>query len=109
MPAKKATKPPAKKPSRVKQAARLVAADAEQVRADLDKLLKSLEALSVEALKEVSDRALDLVAEKTGVENRSMFGAVIGGAVSVGESVVGLFSRSRRAPPKPGRVRKART
>jgi len=103
--AKKTTKQPTKKPSRVNQAARQIAADAELMRADLDKLLKSPEALSVEALKEVSDRALALIAEKTGMEKRSLIVA----AVSVGESVIGLFSRSGGDAPKEGRVRKAWT
>jgi hypothetical protein len=37
MPVKKAKKPPPKKPSRLRQAAKQVAADADQVREDLDK------------------------------------------------------------------------
>jgi hypothetical protein len=83
MPTKKAKNPPARKPSRLRQAAKQVAVDADQVRQDLGKLLLSLEDLSVEALKEVSDRALELIAEKSGVDKRSMIGAVIGGAVSI--------------------------
>jgi len=102
-PAKKARRPAAKKPSRLQQAAQQVAVDADQVRQDLGKLLLSLEDLSVEALKEVSDRALALIAEKTGVERKSMIGAVIGGAVN---TVAGLFGRSE-AGPKKRRVRKA--
>jgi hypothetical protein len=82
MPTKKAKNPPARKPSRLRQATKQVAVDADQVRQDLGKLLLSLEDLSVEALKEVSDRALELIAEKSGVDKRSMIGAVIGGAVS---------------------------
>ena len=107
MPVKKAKKPPPKKPSRLRQAAKQVAADADQVREDLDKLLGSLEALSVEALREVSDRALALIAEKTSSEKRSLIGGVIGGAVSLGESITGLLSRSGDQPKK-GRTKKAR-
>jgi hypothetical protein len=55
MPAKKAKKPSAKKPSRLRRAAGQVAVDADQVREDLNRLLLSLENLSVEALREVSD------------------------------------------------------
>ena len=108
MPARKAKKPPARKPSRLKQAAAQVAVDANQVRQDLNKLLLSLDNLSVEALREVSDRALALIAEKTGEEKRSLIGGVIGGALSIGESITGLFSRSGGDARKKGRPRKAR-
>ena len=91
MAAKKTRRVPAKHPTRLKQAARQVAVDADQVRQDLNKLLASLEDLSAEALKEVSDRALSLIAEKNGVRKRSVVDAVIGGAVN---AVSGLFSRS---------------
>lgn len=47
MPAKKAKKPSAKKPSRLRRAAGQVAVDADQVREDLNRLLLSLENLSV--------------------------------------------------------------
>jgi hypothetical protein len=99
-PAKKARKQPAKKPSRLRETAQQVAVDADQVRQDLNKLLLSLEDLSLKALREVSNRALELIEAKTGVEKRSLVGVVIGGAVSVGESVVGLFSRSEPVPRK---------
>jgi hypothetical protein len=108
MPAKHAKKPSAKRPSRVKQAARQVAVDANQVREDLNKLLLSMENLSVEALREVADKALALIAEKTGEEKRSLIGGVIGGALSIGESITGLFLRSGSDAPKKGRARKAR-
>lgn len=108
MPAKKARTTPEKRRTRLKQAARQVADNADQVRQDLGKLLLSLEDLSAEALKEVSDRALELIAEKTGVQKRSMIGAVIGGAASIGQSVSGLFSKSEPAPMRP-RPKKART
>jgi hypothetical protein len=41
------------------------------VRQDPGKLLLALGNLSVEALKEIADRALELIAKKTGVEKRS--------------------------------------
>ena len=108
MPAKKAKKPAAKQPSRLRQAVKQVAVDADQVRQDLDQLLRSLETLSVEALREVSERALALIAEKTSDEKPSLIAGVIGGAVSIGETVAGLFSRSGDAAPKKGRTRKVR-
>ena len=108
MPVKKARKPSAKRPSRLRQAAKQVAIDADQVREDLNQLLRSLETLSVEALREVSERALALIAEKTGDEMRSLIGGVIGGALSIGETVAGLSSRSGGDAPKKGRTRKAR-
>jgi hypothetical protein len=108
MPAKRAKKQPAKKTSRLRRATEQVANDADQVRADLNKLLLSLENLSVEALREVSDRAVALIAERTGGEKRSLIGGVIGGAVSIGETVAGLFSRSGGDAAKKGRARKAR-
>ena len=46
--------------------------DANQVREDLKTLLLSRENLRVEALREVAERALALIAEKTGVEKRSL-------------------------------------
>jgi hypothetical protein len=108
MPAKKAKKPPAKKPSRLRETAKQVATDADKLREDLNKLLLSLENLSVEALRQVSDRALALIAERTGEEKRSLIGGVIGGAFSIGESITGLFSRSGGDAPKKGRAKKAR-
>jgi hypothetical protein len=103
--ANKTRRIPAKRSSRLKRAARQVAVDADQVRQDLDKLLASLENLSVEALKEVSDRALSLIAEKTEEKKRSMVDAVIGGALN---AVSGLFSRSEPAKKKrPTRKRAA--
>ena len=74
--------------------------DANQIQEDLNKLLLSLEHLSVEALREVSDRTLTLIAEKTGEAKRSLIGGVIGGALSIGESISGLFSRSDGDAPK---------
>jgi hypothetical protein len=64
--------------------------------------------LSVEALREVSDRALALIAEKTSSEKRSLIGGVIGGAVSLGESITGLLSRSGDQPKKTKKARAAR-
>jgi len=111
MPAIRAKAPPSKKPSRLRQAAKQVAVDADQVREDLNKLLGSLETLSIEALREVSDRALALIAERTGVEKRSLISGVIGSAMSIGESITGLFSKPVENPPpakKQGRVTKPR-
>ena len=85
--------------SDLKQAAKQVAVDANQVREDLKTLLLSRENLSVEALREVAERALALIAEKTGVEKRSLIGGVIVGALSIGESITGLFSRSAGDAP----------
>jgi hypothetical protein len=106
-PARRAKRSAAQRPSRLKEAAIQVAVDADQVRQSLDKLLLSLEDLSVEALREVSDRALALIEEKGGGEKRSLIGAVIAGTVSIGESVAGLFSKSEPAPKK-GRTKRAR-
>jgi hypothetical protein len=107
-PANRATKPAkpkaaAKRPTRVRDANRLVAVDADDVRADLDKLLKSLEGIGVVQLQEVSDRALALIAEKTGDEKRGFIDGVIVGAKSIGESITGLFGKSETVPKKPGR------
>ena len=109
MPTKRAKKPPAKKLFRLRQAAKQVTVDADQVREDLNKLLGSLENLGVEALREVSARALALIAEKTGAEKRSLIGGVVDGTVSIGESITGLFSRSGGDAPKKRRASKART
>lgn len=106
-PAKRTAKPNARKPSRLKQAAKQVATDADQVRQDLGKLLLSLEDLSVESLREVADRALVLIAEKTGGERRSLIAGVMDTAMSVGGTITGLFVTSD-APPKKRRVRRAR-
>jgi hypothetical protein len=83
-----------------------VAVDADQVRQDLNKLLKSLEHLSVEALREVSNRALALIDEKNGEVKRSFTGGVVGGAVSLGESIAALFGGSEPAPKSGGRGRR---
>jgi hypothetical protein len=98
-PATKAAKRPAK-PSRLKDPARQVAVDADRVRRDLGQLLLSLEDLSVEELRQVSDRALALVAKKTGGEKRSVIGAALHGAASLGESIAELFSKSEPVPMK---------
>ena len=105
-PAKKTKKPPHKKASPLSEAARQVAIDAGQVTQDLNKLLLSLEGLSVEALREVSNRSLALIAERTGGEKRSVADAVLGGALSIGQSVSRLFSKSEPAAKKRG-ARKA--
>jgi hypothetical protein len=108
-PVKKAAKPPPKKPSRLRQAARQVAVDADEVRHDLNKLLLSLEVLSVEALREISNRALELIEVKAGGHKRSFIGGMVGGAMSIGESITGLFGRSEDEPaPRKRRARRAR-
>ena len=99
-PAKRTKNPPVKTSSRLRQAASQVAVDADQVRQDLNKLLKSLEDLSVEALREVASRALALIDEKNGAVKRSLIGGMVGGAMSIGESIAGLFGGSASAPKK---------
>jgi hypothetical protein len=106
-PARRTKNPPVKTPTRLRQAASRVAVDADQVRQDLNKLLKSLEHLSVEALREVSNRALALIDEKNGEVQRSFIGGMVGSAVSIGESIAGLFGGSESAPKK-RRSRKTR-
>jgi hypothetical protein len=66
-----------------------------------------LEHLSVEALREVSNRALALIDQKNDEVKRSFIGGVVGGAVSIGESIAGLFGGSEPAPKK-RRSRKTR-
>jgi hypothetical protein len=105
-PAKKSAKSSAKKPSRLRQAAKQVAIDADQVHQDLGKLLLSLEDLSVEALRAIADRALALIAEKAGGQKRSIIGDVIDGAVGIGDAITGLFAKTGAAS-KRRRVRKA--
>jgi hypothetical protein len=65
------------------------------VRQDLGKLLLSLEDLSVEALKEVSDRALELIAEKSGVDKRSMIWRGDWRRGEHRDTVAGLFAKSK--------------
>jgi hypothetical protein len=59
-----------------------------------------LEHLSVEALREVSNRALAPIDEKNGEVQRSFIGGVVGSAVSIGESIEALFGGSEPAPEK---------
>jgi hypothetical protein len=105
-PARRTKNPPLKTPTRLRQAASQVAVDADQVRQDLNKLLKSLEHLSVEALREVSNRALALIDEKNGEVQRSFIGGLVGSAVRVGESIAGLVDGSEPAPKKRRRGRR---
>jgi hypothetical protein len=58
-------------------------------------------------LREVSNRALALIDEKNGEVQRSFIGGVVGSAVSIGESIAGLFGGSEPAPKK-RRSRKTR-
>ena len=100
-PAKRTKNPPVKTSSRLRQAASQVAVDAAQVRQDLNKLLKSLEDLSVEALREVASRALALIDEKNGDVKRSLIGGVVGGAGSIENRSRGC-SADRSLPRKSG-------
>jgi hypothetical protein len=68
-----------------------------------------LEVLSVEALREISNRALELIEEKAGGQKRSFIGGVVDGAMSIGESITGLFGKSADEPvPRRRRARRAR-
>jgi DNA-binding protein H-NS len=89
-----------KKASPVKQAAHRVAADATQVRVDVDQLLESLDHLGVVALRQVVERAKVLIDEKTEGEKRSFVEEVTARAMSLGVSITDLFgmSRSKAAP-----------
>jgi hypothetical protein len=83
-----------------------VAVDADQVRQDLNKLLKSLEHLSLEALREVSNRALALIDEKNGEVKRSFTGGVVGGAVSLGDRLRGCSADQNLLRKSGGRGRR---
>ena len=90
-PAKKA--PTVRNASPVKLAARKVAADAEQVRVDVDLLLKSLDHLGVVALRDVVARATVLIAEKTEGERRSLIDEVTARAKGLGPSLADLVGK----------------
>jgi hypothetical protein len=51
-------------------------------------------------LREVSDRTLELIAQKDDAEKRSLVGAVIGRVVGIGETVAGMLSRAETRPKK---------
>jgi DNA-binding protein H-NS len=85
---------PVKRTPPVRQAAKQVAVDAEPVRPDLDNLLKSLDVLSVASLQQVADQALALIREKTEQDKRTLIGVVTARAISLGESITGLFTKS---------------
>src|SRR5271166_6663956 len=90
-PAKRAKKTaPAKKASPVKLAVKQVVVDADQVRVDLDKLLKFLEGLGVVALREVVQRATVLIDEKTEGEKRSFIEEVTARAQALGMSLADI-------------------
>ena len=88
VPAKRAKKKaaPAKRPAVVAQRS-----------SELDQVQKSLEGLSVAALREVIESATDLIEQKTEGVKRSFIEEVTARAVSLGLSVTDLFSRS--TPP----------
>ncbi len=88
----------AKRTPTVRPVAKQVAADAEPVGADLVSLLKSLDDLCVISLQQVADRALALIQEKTGHDKRTFIGEVTARAISLGESITGLFTKSADGP-----------
>ena len=90
----------AKKAAPVKRTAR-----AQRVQSEMDKLLKSIEDLSVAALRKVVERATALIAQKTEGEKRSFIEEVTARAKSLGVSITDLFGKSapkpvKKAPPK---------
>jgi DNA-binding protein H-NS len=94
VPVKRAKKraAPAKKPAVVAQRS-----------PEVNQLLKSLEGLSVAALREVIESATDLIEQKTEGVKRSFIEEVTARAVSLGLSVTDLFTRStpeKAAPAK---------
>jgi DNA-binding protein H-NS len=90
----------AKKAAPKKRGARMQRAPSE-----IDKRLKSLEALSVAALRKVVECATALIAQKTEGEKRSFIEEVTARAKSLGVSITDLFGKStpkpvKKAPPK---------
>ncbi len=66
----------------------------------MDKLLTSLEDLSVTALRKVVERATTLIAQKTEGEKRSFIEEVTARAKSLGVSITDLFGKSAPKPAK---------
>jgi DNA-binding protein H-NS len=97
-PAKRAAKVAPKKTGRakspVKQAAERVAADAAQIRVDVDQLLKSLDHLGVLTLRRVVERATVLIDEKTEGEKRSFIEEVTARAKGFGMSLADIVGRA---------------
>ena len=85
----------AKKSAPAKRAARL-----ERVPSEIEKLLKSLEDMSVAALRKVVECATALIAEKTDGEKRSFIEEMTARAKSLGVSITDLFGKSAPKPPK---------
>jgi DNA-binding protein H-NS len=85
----------AKKSAPVKRAAR-----AERARSEIEKLLKSLEDMSVAALRKVVECATALIAQKTEGEKRSFIEEMTARAKSLGVSITDLFGKSAPKPPK---------
>ena len=90
----------AKEAAPVKKAALVQRAPSE-----MDKLLKSLEDLSVAALRKVVECATALISQKTEGEKRSFIEEVTARAKSLGVSITDLFGKSapkpiKKAPPK---------
>ena len=90
----------AKKSAPVKRVARV-----ERAPSEIEKLLKSLEDMSVAALRKVVECATALIAQKTEGEKRSFIEEVTARAKSLGVSITDLFGKStpkpvKTAPPK---------
>jgi DNA-binding protein H-NS len=98
-PARKAS--PVNKASPVKLAVKQVAVDADQVRVDLDKLLKSLEGLGVVALREVAQRATVLIDERTEGEKRSFIEEVTARAQALGMSLADIVAKAMPESVRP--------
>jgi hypothetical protein len=90
----------AKESAPVKRVARV-----ERAPSEVEKLLKSLEDMSVAALRKVVECAMALIAQKTEGEMRSFIEEVTARAKSLGVSITDLFGKSaptpvKKAPPK---------
>ena len=85
----------AKKAAPVKRVARV-----ERAPSEMDQLLKSLEDLSVAALRKVVESATALIGQKTEGEKRSFIEEVTARAKSLGVSITDLFGKSAPKPIK---------
>jgi DNA-binding protein H-NS len=99
----------AKKPAPTKRAARVQRAPSE-----IDELLKSLEDLSIAALRKVVECATALITQKTEGEKRSFIEEMRARAKSLGVSITDLFGKSapkpvKKAPPKKRAAKSAST
>ena len=84
-----------KKAAPTKRAARV-----QRAPSDIEKLLKSLEDMSVAALRKVVECATALIAQKTEGEKRSFIEEVTARAKSLGISITDLFGKSTSKPVK---------